>query len=351
MQLVQRTPKAAEVTADISPTKDTLQAPTRSFSDGTRFERAVGFAAASVFSLTYVAAPLYCLACAISLFSAGPMSTVTLALWLPLIISMLLPELSKTVGPYVLKSWPMRQIPKYFEYEEYCEFTDSEILGSGKNYVVGAHPHGVFSFCGVCCAVATINATDGLGTKLCTRMPTAAASVISIFPVLKDVLGIFGVIKADRKSLANQLTKGSFVLYVGGMIELFRSSSKREAVFLKQRKGFIKLALREGADIMPMYLFGNTTVLNALTAGALASLSRKLGVSVTLFWGRFGLPLPKRVRLTYARGRPLGLPHIPEPSDEEVELWHSRYIEQLVELFDKYKGTNPDYAHKELCIE
>jgi len=31
----------------------------------------------------------------------------------------------------------------------------------------------------------------------------------------------------------------------------------------------------------------------------LASISRKLGVSITLFWGRWFLPLPNKVKLTY----------------------------------------------------
>lgn len=122
-------------------------------------------------------------------------------------------------------------------------------------------------------------------------------------------------------------------------------------MFLKTRKGFIKLGLRTGADVFPTYLFGNTTVLSALTSGPLASLSRKLGVSVTLFWGRFGLPVPKPVKLVYARGRPLGMPHIPEPTEADVDKWHALYCVRLQELFDAYKGRNPDYKHKKLSIE
>ena len=81
------------------------------------------------------------------------------------------------------------------------------------------------------------------------------------------------------------------------------------------------------------------------------TLSRKLGVSVTLFWGRFGLPVPKPVKLVYARGRPLGMPHIPEPTEADVDKWHALYCVRLQELFDAYKGRNPDYKHKELSIE
>jgi len=98
-------------------------------------------------------------------------------------------------------------------------------------------------------------------------------------------------------------------------------------------------------------MFGNTTVLSALTAGPLATLSRKLGVSMTLFWGRWGLPLPRPVKLVFVRGRPLGLPHIPEPTDADVDKWHAVYVEKLTELFDRYKVFNPDYAQKTLVIQ
>ena len=57
------------------------------------------------------------------------------------------------------------------------------------------------------------------------------------------------------------------------------------------------------------------------------------------------------VRLTYARGRPLGLPHIPEPTEAEIDHWHAVYCERVKELFERYKGFNPDYKHKELLVE
>eukprot|EP00440_Ansanella_granifera_P041720 gb/GFBE01045235.1/.p1 GENE.gb/GFBE01045235.1/~~gb/GFBE01045235.1/.p1 ORF type:complete len:349 (+),score=46.12 gb/GFBE01045235.1/:1-1047(+) len=330
-----------------------LDTPTRSFTDSTPVERLVGFLAASVFSITYVAAPLNVLA-ALFCLTRWPSWWVTWLMHSPLILSCLTPSsFHARFSHALLTSWPMQQIPKYFAYEEYHETPDSEMRAAGKNFIIGAHPHGVFSFAGVCAAVVTHNAQDGFGAALFKEAPTAAASVIKVFPVLKDVLGIFGIIDAGSSTLSKRLAKpmGSFVLYIGGMIELFRSSSKREAVFLKQRKGFIKLALRSGADVIPIYMFGNTTVLSALTWGPLASLSRTLGVSVTVFWGRFGLPLPKPVQITYARGRPLGMPHIENPTNEDIEKWHAVYCQKLKELFDAYKGRNPDYKHKELIIE
>lgn len=38
-------------------------------------------------------------------------------------------------------------------------------------------------------------------------------------------------------------------------------------------------------------------------------------------------------------------------SQEDIEKWHAVYCQKLTELFDTYKGRNPDYKHKELIIK
>ena len=68
----------------------------------------------------------------------------------------------------------------------------------------------------------------------------------------------------------------SLYRYVGGMAELFLTSEEEEQLYLMKRKGFIKLALQEGVDIVPSYMFGNTTVLSVLKTGLLADISRKV---------------------------------------------------------------------------
>jgi len=335
-----------------------LDVPTRSFGDSTAIERCSGFCAASLFSVTYVTAPLLLIGSIVSV-ARCPRWWVSWAALTPVLASLALPsQLVEMLGPIILGCWPFRCVPKFFRYEEYHEITDTEMRSSGKNYLLGAHPHGVFSFGGVCAAIVSMNEKDGFGRQLCREAPTAAASVIKVFPILKDVLGVFGILDASGKTLSKRLGKppaadhtSSVVLYIGGMLELFFSNTKNEAVFLTGRKGFIKLALREGADVVPVYMFGNTTVLSALTWGPLAALSRKLGVSVTIFWGRFGLPVPKPVKIVYARGRPIGLPHIKDPTTEDVDKWHAAYCEKLIELFDTYKGKNLDYKDKKLIIK
>ena len=83
----------------------------------------------------------------------------------------------------------------------------------------------------------------------------------------------------------------------------------------------------------------------------LVKISRSLGASLTLFWGRFGLPLPMPDKLVYARAPPLGLPKIENPTDAEVDKWHAKYVAELRRLFEAYKGTRPDFASKALRIQ
>jgi 2-acylglycerol O-acyltransferase 2 len=53
----------------------------------------------------------------------------------------------------------------------------------------------------------------------------------------------------------------------------------------------------------------------------------------------------------YASGQPLGLPHIKEPTNADIDKWHAIYCGQVERLFEKYKEKVPAYKHKKLVIE
>lgn len=43
-------------------------------------------------------------------------------------------------------------------------------------------------------------------------------------------------------------------------------------------------------------------------------------------------------------------PQIEEPSPEDIEKWHAKYVAEVQRLFDTYKQFNPDYQDKTLTI-
>eukprot|EP00966_Prymnesium_polylepis_P114267 2640291-Prymnesium_polylepis.1 len=70
------------------------------------------------------------------------------------------------------------------------------------------------------------------------------------------------------------------------------------------------------------------------------TLSRQLRVSLFLFHGRFGLPIPRRGPLTAVVAFvPAPCAPIAEPSDEQVEAHHKRVYGALVEAYDAAKAV------------
>jgi 1-acyl-sn-glycerol-3-phosphate acyltransferase len=242
-----------------------------------------------------------------------------------------------------------RPMLAYFDFEEI--FMDETIRtksssssSNKRQYIFAAQPHGVLSFVGMCSAA--LHPEDTI------RVPTAAASIVLKTPLLKHVMGIFNLIDASATSLKRHFQNGgSVVIYIGGIAELFKTSRTEERLYLQKRKGFIKLALTEGVDIVPVYLFGNSSVLSVLTQGPLVSLSRKLQASLTLFWGKFYLPIPRDEKLLYVVGKPMGLPHILNPTQDDIDKWHEKYCIEVRKIYEAYQEKLPMYKHKKLFID
>lgn len=243
----------------------------------------LGMAVASVFSLAYLLIPAYLLSAVSALILRYPTTKSAIVYALPMLVSIVVPPKRSRFALRLIR--PMLD---YFDFEA-IHLDEENVRGqmnSGKSFIFASQPHGVLSFVGMC--AATYNVDD------VKDVPTAAASAVLKTPLLKNLMGIFNLVDASAGSLRKLLRKGrSVVIYIGGIAELFKSCRTEERLYLAKRKGFIKLALREGVDVVPIYMFGNTSVLSVLKHGPLAALSRKLQVSLTLFWGKCYLPIPR----------------------------------------------------------
>jgi hypothetical protein len=82
-------------------------------------------------------------------------------------------------------------------------------------------------------------------------------------------------------------------------------------------------------------------------------LARATGVSLTPMWGRWGMLIPRPVKIVSVLGKPLGLPTTPveNPSPELVDKYHALYESEIKRIFDTYKDLSPEYALKELKFE
>ena len=140
------------------PPKLPLAAPTRSYLQSTPGERRLGFAAASTFSVIYYLAPVY-IAYAVAYACLGSQTGKKWALASPLLLSLCVPgKWLPKLGGFILRCRAMRQIPKYFRFEEYHELSDGEVAArtnSGERFVFCFHPHGVFPFVATCAMISS----------------------------------------------------------------------------------------------------------------------------------------------------------------------------------------------------
>ena len=127
----------------------------------------------------------------------------------------------------------------------------------------------------------------------------------------------------------------------GGFEEATISCLDKDRVYIKKRVGFVKLALQHGYNVVPVYTFGeNVTYANVQGMWKFRLWLNNLGLPAIAVFGSWLNPLlPKRHArgLKVVVGAPLVLPKIPNPTREDVTLWHDKYMASLVRLFEEHK--------------
>eukprot|EP00913_Durusdinium_trenchii_P031746 g29731.t1 len=73
--------------------------------------------------------------------------------------------------------------------------------------------------------------------------------------------------------------------------------------------------------------------------GILESISRKAQASMFLFWGRFGLPIPRRTQVTMAFGRAIEVSKVENPTEEQIDEVHQKFLQATKQMFDLHKAS------------
>ena len=88
------------------------------------------------------------------------------------------------------------------------------------------------------------------------------------------------------------------------------------------------------------YTFGNSQLFSTLPENnILEMVSRALRMSLIVFWGRLGLPIPRRVPLLTVIGKPIHCPMTPFPSPELVNAYHEQYLQATRDIYETYRNT------------
>lgn len=218
-----------------------------------------------------------------------------------------------------------------------------------KPVVLAVHPHGVASDYRIL--------LDGMLYEALPKREVLAlsASVLFYIPMVRE-LALWTRCVDARKSVAARALKHrkSLMVISGGEQEQIRTVEGKEEVFLQKRMGFIKLALEQNAAVVPCYAFGCVDLYSTYTNLFFKPrewLRKTLGVCIPMYRGALGfLPLRKPVHLVL--GAPLELPPLTkpgQPTEEEVQMAHGKYVEALKNLYDEEKHQF-GHADRELTI-
>jgi len=132
-------------------------------------------------------------------------------------------------------------------------------LDPERQYVFGVHPHGIH------CWALNIFAFQGdaspfdsdTGMTSSGRMTGLAATVIFHIPVVRELFLQMGYVDASRKCATKQMEAGrNLFICTGGEEESMRTVMGGDVVVLKKRKGFVRLAVKHGADLVPVFGLG-----------------------------------------------------------------------------------------------
>ncbi|KAL4891373.1 diacylglycerol acyltransferase [Aspergillus ambiguus] len=299
---------------------------------------------------------------------------LTWPLLLPYLIYITLFSTAPTSGMLKGRSDFLRSLPIWKIYTAYfpAKLHRSEPLLPTRKYIFGYHPHGIISH-GAFAAFAT----DALDfSKLFPGITNTLLTLDANFriPFYREYAMAMGVASVSRESCENLLTKGgadgegmgrAITIVIGGARESLDSLPHSLRLVLKRRKGFVKLAIRTGADLVPVLAFGENDLYEQVRSDEhpiiykLQMLVKRLmGFTIPLFHARgifnydVGL-MPYRRPLNIVVGRPIQVVRQQDRDkidDDYIDRLHAEYVRELENLWDQWKDVFAQDRTSELEI-
>ncbi|CAE8595235.1 unnamed protein product [Polarella glacialis] len=263
---------------------------------------------------------------------------------------------------------------------------------SSPQYLVGMHPHGSFPFGGMVNGLTEIGDTTNLsvdpkglspaGKPLDQagaepwpredtpsvhtrwfphlRLRAAAASFCFWVPGMREIFLRCGIIDCSEPYMRRLLKQGlSVAVFPGGARESGFATPGVYRLYLRGRRGFLRLALESGVSVFACYTFGDEAIWHSLVdapawlSSVVQIAKESLGILPPI-WLHL---IPNRVPLTTVVGIPIDFSDLRPPpgepaSEENLDIAMSRYIDMLQSLFDANKGLVPgNHGSAKLVIE
>lgn len=231
-----------------------------------------------------------------------------------------------------------------------------------RKYIFGYHPHGIISH-GAFAAFGT----EALGfSDLFPGITNTLLTIDSNFriPLYRDYALAMGLGSVSRESIENLLSRGghnnegmgrAVTIVVGGARESLDAQPGHLKLVLNSRKGFIKIAIRQGADLVPVLAFGENELYDQVNSEdhpyihKLQMVVKKaMGFTVPLFHARgifnydVGL-MPYRRAVNIVVGKPISVKKQGGDGStvdaDYLDQIHAQYVTELKTLWNTHKDT------------
>ena len=170
-----------------------------------------------------------------------------------------------------------------------------------------------------------------------------SASVLFKIPVIREIALWTGCVDA-RKAVAEGLLNKGYSCFVlpGGEAEQIRTVYQEERIFLKNRKGFVKLSMSKGVPIVPVYVFGASDYYytSHTLFGPHLWLQKSMRICIPFasgLWGSGICPLPVKTTIVFGEPLNLKLKKSGSPTKEELDAGHEEFCKSLLQLFNSKK--------------
>ncbi|KAL3277965.1 hypothetical protein HHI36_013305 [Cryptolaemus montrouzieri] len=219
-----------------------------------------------------------------------------------------------------------------------------------KNYLLCCFPHGIISAGSFSAFGSTYGEFDVYFPKHSVRVCTLKQNFY--MPLFRELILGLGGCSASETSIDYLLgsPKGgnAVVLMPGGVAESYYCEPRKYKLVLKNRKGFIRMAMKNGSPLVPVFSFGETDIFDQYGGKEsklkeyqefvrkVVGIAPIISIGRGIFQYRFGM-VPHRRPITMLVGPPIDVMKNGSPTAEEVDEIHARFIHELCNLFEANK--------------
>jgi 2-acylglycerol O-acyltransferase 2 len=141
----------------------------------------------------------------------------------------------------------------------------------------------------------------------------------------------------------------AITIVIGGATESLDAQPNTLRLVLQRRKGFVKMAIRTGADLVPVLGFGENDLYEQFQADSHPKIhkfqlivKKVLGFTIPLFHARgvfnydVGL-MPYRRPVNIVVGRPVRVMKNERPEQADIDRVHEEYVKELERIWELWK--------------